>query len=65
LVVLSPHRGRGVGRQLLERAEAFARAAGAPELRNGVLAQNVVARRLYLAAHFTPHLEIFAKRWPA
>jgi GNAT superfamily N-acetyltransferase len=65
LVVLPPHRGRGVGRRLLERAEAAARAAGAPELRIGVLARNLAARRLYLAADFAPHLEVFTKRWPA
>ena len=43
--------------------EAAARAAGAPELRIGVLAQNVAARRLYLAAAFVPHVEILTKRW--
>ena len=65
LVVLSPYRRTGIGRQLLERAEAFAMAAGARELRIGVLAQNVMAQRLYLSAQFAPHLEIFSKRWPA
>jgi ribosomal protein S18 acetylase RimI-like enzyme len=65
LVVLAPYRRRGIGRKLLERAEAFARAEGARELRIGVLARNDQARRLYLAAEFTPHLEIFSKRWPA
>lgn len=63
LVVLAPHRRCGIGRQLLERAEAFAQAAGAPELRIGVLAKNEAARQLYLAAAFLPHLEVFAKRW--
>lgn len=63
LVVLSPYRGRGIGRQLLQRAEAFAREADARELRIGVLAENLGARRLYLASGFLPHLEIFVKRW--
>src|SRR5690242_11873530 len=39
------------------------RAAGARELRIGVLAQNNSARRLYLAAEFLPYQEILAKRW--
>ena len=63
LMVLSPYRGRGIGRQLLQRAEAFAREADARELRIGVLAENVEARRLYLASEFAPHLEILVKRW--
>jgi ribosomal protein S18 acetylase RimI-like enzyme len=48
LVVLSSHRGRGIGQQLLGRAEAFVRSAGAAELRIGVLANNITARRFYL-----------------
>jgi ribosomal protein S18 acetylase RimI-like enzyme len=63
LVVLSDYRGHGTGRQLLDRAEAFARAAGAPELRIGVLADNLAARTLYLSADFVPHVEVFTKRW--
>ena len=31
LVVLDSYRGRGIGRQLLERAEAYAKQAGATE----------------------------------
>jgi GNAT superfamily N-acetyltransferase len=61
LVVLDPHRSQGVGHQLLERAESYARQAGASELRIGVLAQNSRARSLYLAVGFQPHLEILAK----
>ena len=62
-MVRSPYRGRGIGRQLLQRAEKFVRDAGARELRIGVLADNVGARHLYLASAFVPHLEIFVKRW--
>jgi ribosomal protein S18 acetylase RimI-like enzyme len=61
LVVLESHRNEGIGRDLLDRAEAFARAAGAQELRVGVLAKNVAARHLYLSAGFTPHHETLAK----
>jgi GNAT superfamily N-acetyltransferase len=63
LVVLPPFRGQGIGRQLLERAEAFARESDARELRIGVLAENRVARQIYLAAEFIPHVEILVKRW--
>jgi ribosomal protein S18 acetylase RimI-like enzyme len=65
LVVPSAHRGRGIAQQLLERAEGFVRTAGARELRIGVLADNIVARRLYLRANFVPHQEVFTKRWSA
>jgi GNAT superfamily N-acetyltransferase len=63
LVVLPPFRGQGIGRQLLQRAEAFAREADAREIRIGVLAENLGARRLYLASAFVPHVEILVKRW--
>jgi GNAT superfamily N-acetyltransferase len=65
LVVLEPYRNRGIGRLLLERAESYARGAGARELRIGVLTHNTSARRLYLDAAFMPHLEILVKRWDA
>src|SRR5215510_6194875 len=61
LVVLEPYRGRGIGRQLLVNAEAYAMHAGAIELRIGVLANNGPARRLYIHAGFQPHLEVFTK----
>ncbi len=63
LVVLEPYRGGGIGHQLLERAEAYARQAGATELRIGVLSGNRTARRLYLDVGFQPHLELLTKRW--
>jgi ribosomal protein S18 acetylase RimI-like enzyme len=63
LVVLATYRGQGVGARLLRHAEAFARTAGATELRIGVLSGNTAARQLYLRAGFAPHLEIFVRRW--
>jgi len=47
LVVLASHRGRGIGRRLLERAQSFARASGAHWLRIRALARNAAARTLY------------------
>jgi len=52
LAVLAAHRGRGIGRALLERAEAFVRERGAQVLRVGVRSGNVAARGLYAAAGF-------------
>jgi ribosomal protein S18 acetylase RimI-like enzyme len=52
LVVLPTHRRRGLGRALMEHAEEFARAAGATELRVGVLARNEAAGRLYESSGF-------------
>src|SRR5215510_16100190 len=63
LVVLESHRSRGIGRRLLERAEAYAKQAGSTELRIGVLSSNRKARRLYLDVGFQPHLEVLTKRW--
>ena len=47
LVVLPSCRGKGLGRKLLERAEAFARSSGVRILQIGVLARNESAARLY------------------
>jgi ribosomal protein S18 acetylase RimI-like enzyme len=47
LVVLSRHRGRGIGRALLQRAEEHARGQGTQVLRIGVLAKNTGAQALY------------------
>lgn len=63
VLVLPSHRGFGIGGRLLRQAEAFVRAAGATELRIGVLAANASARRLYLGSGFVPHLEVLVKRW--
>lgn len=54
LVVLKNHRGRGIGRQLLARAEGHARASGVKWLRVGVLAGNHAAAQLYESQGFSP-----------
>ena len=56
LVVLGTHRGRGLGRALLRRAEQHARGAGATLLRIAVLAKNDGARRLYESFGFEERL---------
>lgn len=61
LAVLPAHRRKGLGRALLDAAEAHARARGAPELRIAVLAENVDAGRIYRTAGFRPYLEILSK----
>ena len=50
LVVLPEARRSGLGRALLDRAEAYARAEGAHVLSLSVLARNAGARSLYAAA---------------
>lgn len=52
LVVRRSSRGHGLGRALLEAAEAYARDSGARWLRIGVLAENSGARALYRACGF-------------
>jgi GNAT superfamily N-acetyltransferase len=52
LVILADHRSRGLGRALLKRAEDHAKSQGAKLLRINVLAQNEVARNLYLECGF-------------
>jgi ribosomal protein S18 acetylase RimI-like enzyme len=56
LVVTAARRRRGMGRALLDRAEQYARAAGAGRLRIGVLARNTDAWRLYRAFGFDAYL---------
>jgi ribosomal protein S18 acetylase RimI-like enzyme len=59
LVVLPAWRRRGLGRALLERAEAYARAVGMDSIGIGVMAENHGARDLYDAAGYrATHLEL-------
>jgi len=52
LVVRAVDRGRGTGRLLLARAEAFAREMGMKHLKVGVLVRNERAHALYRASGF-------------
>jgi GNAT superfamily N-acetyltransferase len=62
LVVAAEHRGAGIGRALIEAAEAHARSLGASEMRVTVLAKNAVARSLYQGTGFSAYLEVFTKQ---
>jgi len=53
LVVTKDFRGRGLGRQLLEAAESYARASDVNWLRIGMLAGNQSARNLYTSMGFS------------
>ena len=50
LHVAPDHRGTGVSKQLLNRAETFAAEQGARFLRISVMAANTIARNAYIAA---------------
>ncbi len=52
LMVTASMRRRGIGRQVLREAEAFAVRQGATVIRVGVLARNIVARSIYMKAGF-------------
>lgn len=65
LVVLSAWRNGGMGRKLLDHAEAYVRSRGARELRIEVLSRNDAARALYHVEGYVPYLEVFVKRWSA
>ena len=59
LVVLPAWRRRGIGRALLQRAEAYARSVGMDAIGIGVMAANRDARALYDAAGYrATHLEL-------
>jgi ribosomal protein S18 acetylase RimI-like enzyme len=62
LVVRENVRRRGLGTALLQAAERYASAAGAAELRIGVLTANQGAARLYRSVGFLPYSETLAKR---
>ena len=53
LVVLTRYRGQGLGRNLLEAVETFARDRGVRWLRIGVLAKNAAAEGLYEKSGFS------------
>ena len=55
LVVLPAYRGRGVGRALMQHAEAYAIEQGATVLKVDVLAANTVARELYTSMDYQEH----------
>jgi len=59
LVVLDAWRRRGIGRALLERAEAYARSLGMDAIGIGVMAGNQNARALYEARDYHEvHVEL-------
>lgn len=62
LIVQAAHRRRGIGRTLLDAAEAYARQAGAAVLRINVLANNTGAAALYGRAGFAERLLQLSKR---
>ena len=53
LIVRAAYRGRGIGRELITKAETYARDEGAKWLRVCVLAENQVARHLYDTSGFS------------
>lgn len=61
LVVRAGFRSQGVGRTLLQVAEAYARESNASELRIGVLRSNFAARQLYFGEGFETYLEVLSK----
>jgi ribosomal protein S18 acetylase RimI-like enzyme len=61
LVVRAAHRGRGAGRELMARAESFARESGAKQLRVGVLARNEASHAFYRAGGFRDYTVQFVK----
>lgn len=52
--VAPAHRGRGIGRELLDAVIEWARAAGARAVELGVTCGNTPASRLYARAGFVP-----------
>ena len=62
VVVLPAARRRGIGRELLRAAEAFARERGAAVIRLEVMADNGEALELYETAGFLQRLVQMEKR---
>ena len=52
IAVLQQYRGRGIGRDLMARAEQYARQSGATTLRLVVLSRNTGAKQLYSTLGF-------------
>ena len=53
LVIKQEHRGSGLGRELMQAAEAAAKAYGTRWLRVSVMSENKAARNLYLSSGFS------------
>ncbi len=62
LMVCKPHRGQGLGIQLMQAAEDLARQQEVTVLRVGVLAQNAIARHLYGSLGYSEYHVQLAKR---
>jgi ribosomal protein S18 acetylase RimI-like enzyme len=61
MAVEGAHRRRGIGRALLERIEAAARARGLPHLSLMVTEENEAARELYRSAGFSTERRMMTK----
>jgi ribosomal protein S18 acetylase RimI-like enzyme len=61
LVVLPAYRGHGLGRMLLQKAEAYARHQGATTLKLEVLHKNQGAIGLYTRQGFSPYQVLMVK----
>ena len=59
LVVREEYRGQGIGRQLINAGETYARANGVKFFRLGVMARNTAARALYESLGYSScHIEM-------
>jgi GNAT superfamily N-acetyltransferase len=64
ICVAEPFRGQGIGRQLMDQVEQWARARGAAEVRLDVWAFNDSARRFYDELGYEPRSQLLGKRLP-
>ena len=62
LVVSEGHRGKGIGKALLDACATAAKAKGRNMIRISVLAANRRARKVYAAAGFEEHLVTLTKK---